>query len=200
MAALWGMTAFRSNLTFPGSDGSLSRWATGRFLEQLDSREPSRQSSYPCRAVFLIRMTFGIAFILQMLVGLAGPQMVNLLEHRAMLTRLKLFRLRCFQKMLKMRQREAMPLWIILRNRLPFPIDLMSPMLDGWALSRTEKHRGSLTQEMQSRHCRLVLIGMVTEALFPLARTSLALVGKTGLQASLARRGNLDPLRPFSLS
>ena len=82
----------------------------------------------------------------------------------------------------------------------PFPIDLMSPMLDGWALSRTEKHRGSLTQEMQSRHCRLVLIGMVTEALFPLARTSLALVGKTGLQASLARRGNLDPLRPFSLS
>ena len=49
-------------------------------------------SSYLCRAVFLTRMTFGIAFILQMLVGLAGPQMVSLLEHRAMLIRSKLFR------------------------------------------------------------------------------------------------------------
>lgn len=33
-----------------------------------------------------------IAFILQMLVGLAGLQMVSLLEHRAMLIRSKLFR------------------------------------------------------------------------------------------------------------
>lgn len=40
------------------------------------------------------------------------------------------------------------------------------------------KTSGSLTQEMQSRHCRLVLIGMATEALFPLARTSLALLAK----------------------
>lgn len=92
MAPLWGMTAFRSNHTFPGSAGSLSRWVTGRHLEQLDSREPSKRSSYLCRAVFLTRMTFGIAFILQMLVGLAGPQMVSLLEHRAMLIRSKLFR------------------------------------------------------------------------------------------------------------
>ena len=139
MAALWGMTAFRSNLTFPGSDGSFSRWATGRLLVQLDSREPSRQSGYPCWAVFLIRMTFGIVFILQMLVGLAGPQMVNPLEHRAMLTRLKLFRLRCFQKMLKMRQRVAMPLRIILRNRLPFPIDLiLQCRMDGCCRGRKD--------------------------------------------------------------
>ena len=102
--------------------------------------------------------------------------------------------------MLKMRQREAMPLGTIPRNRLLFPIDLISPMLDGWVLSRTERHRGSLTQEMQSRHCRLVLIGMATEALFPLARTSLALVGKAGLQVLLARPGSLGQLSPFSLS
>lgn len=103
-------------------------------------------------------------------------------------------------KMLKMRQCEAMPLGTIPRNRLPFPIDLMCPMLDGWALSRTERHRGSLIQEMQSRHCRLVLIGMATEVLFPLARTSLALVGKAGLLVLLVRPGSLGPLRPFSLS
>ena len=96
--------------------------------------------------------------------------------------------------------REAMPLGTIPRNRLLFPIDLISPMLDGWVLSRTERHRGSLTQEMQSRHCRLVLIGMATEALFPLARTSLALVGKAGLQVLLARPGSLGQLSPFSLS
>ena len=131
MAALWGMTAFRSNLTFPGSAGSLSRWAMGRHLEQLDSREPSRPSSYLCRVVFLIRMTFGIACILQMLVGLAGPQMVSLLERRAMLTRSRQFRLGCFQKMPKMHRFEVMPLGTILRIRLPFPIDLMSRMLDG---------------------------------------------------------------------
>ena len=200
MAPRWGMIAFRSNLTFPGSAGSLSRWVTGRHLEQLDGREPSRRSSYLCRAVFLIRMTFGIAFILQMLVGLAGPQMVSLLERRAMLVRSKLFRLRCFQKMLKMRQREAMPLGIILRNRLPFPIDLMSLMLDGWALSRTERHRGLLTQEMQLRRCRLALIGMAAEAPFPLAHMCLVSVGKAGLQVLLARPGSLGPLRPFSLS
>lgn len=62
------------------------------------------------------------------------------------------------------------------------------------------KTSGSLTQEMQSRHCRLVLIGMATEALFPLARTSLALVGKAGLQVLLARPGSLGQLSPFSLS
>lgn len=142
----------------------------------------------------------GYAFILQMLVGLAGLQMVSLLERRAMLVRSKLFRLRCFQKMLKMRQREAMPLGIILRNRLPFPIDLMSLMLDGWALSRTERHRGLLTQEMQLRRCRLALIGMAAEAPFPLAHMCLVSVGKAGLQVLLARPGSLGPLRPFSLS
>lgn len=62
------------------------------------------------------------------------------------------------------------------------------------------KTSGSLTQEMQSRHCRLVLIGMATEALFPLVRTSLALVGKAGLQVLLARPGSLGQLSPFSLS
>lgn len=62
------------------------------------------------------------------------------------------------------------------------------------------KTSGSLTQEMQSRHCRLVLIGMATEALFPLARTTLALVGKAGLQVLLARPGSLGQLSPFSLS
>lgn len=45
-----------------------------------------------------------------------------------------------------------------------------------------------------------MLIGMVAEAPFPLVRMSLALVGKAGLQASLARPGSLGPLRPFSLS
>lgn len=71
----------------------------------------------------------------------------------------------------------------------------------GWmGVVADERHRGSLTQEMQSRHCRLVLIGMATEALFPLARTSLALVGKAGLQVLLARPGSLGQLSPFSLS
>lgn len=45
-----------------------------------------------------------------------------------------------------------------------------------------------------------MLIGMATEVLFPLARTSLALVGKAGLQVLLVRPGSLGPLRPFSLS
>ena len=131
MAALWRMTAFRSNHTFPGSAGSLSRWVTGGRLEQLDSRELSRPSSYLCRAVFLIRMTFGIACTLQMLAGLVGLQMASPPEHRAMLIRLRQFRLRCFQKMPKMRQCKVMPLGTMLRNRLPYPIDLMSPMLVG---------------------------------------------------------------------
>ena len=76
-------------------------------------------------------MTFGIACIMQMLVVLAGPQMVSLLERRAMLTRSRQFRLGCFQKMPKMHRFEVMSLGTILRIRLPFPIDLMSRMLDG---------------------------------------------------------------------
>lgn len=64
----------------------------GQTSGTVGQSEPSKRSSYLCRAVFLTRMTFGIAFILQMLVGLAGPQMVSLLEHRAMLIRSKLFR------------------------------------------------------------------------------------------------------------
>lgn len=63
-----------------------------------------------------------------------------------------------------------------------------------------ERLRGLLTQEMQLRRCRSALIGMVAEAPFPLVRMSLALVGKAGLQESLARPGSLGPLRPFSLS
>lgn len=62
------------------------------------------------------------------------------------------------------------------------------------------KTSGVIDSRMQSRHCRLVLIGMATEALFPLARTSLALVGKAGLQVLLARPGSLGQLSPFSLS
>ena len=98
-----------------------------------------------------------------------------------------------------MRQRAATLLKTMLKNRLLFLIDLISLMLDGRVRLRMGILLVLLTQGMQLRRCRLVLLGMDTEVLSLLGHMCLASVGRTGLQVQLERRVSLGPLRLSSL-
>ena len=167
----------------------------------MDSREPSRRSSYLCRAVFSESYDIWYRVHSANVGWLGWASNGEPAGTQGYAYQVEAIQIKVLPKMLKMRQREAMPLGTIPQE--PPTVSYRSHVSNvGWmgVVANGKTSGGSLTQQMQLRDCRLVLIGMATEALFPLARTSLALVGKAGLQVLLARPGSLGPLRPFSLS